>query len=629
MKRILALLLVVTLFMTLMPAGMAEEMATESVYKTYFSSEYPSLNYYATIYGGVRGLAANSVEALVEPDQYGVYQPAMAESWTHNEDSSVWTFKLREGVEWVDYQGNKTGRTVTAQDYVDAVRYIGDPKNGAYSIRVVRDLIAGLYDYYWDLDDIDAGVKTDVSREDYVATFDDVVGVKALDDYTVEYTLTMSVPYFLSLIEDSVLLLPVEYDYVMEQGDDFGVDNEHMLYCGAYYISEFQRDKKIVLTKNPHYWDVDSVTLDTIDYQMIPDGTTALEMFKRGEISSCTVEGEEYLSLVGSEWEQYLAPNDFSSSTNYLWLNFKSKNPEFAKFIENENFRKALQYSVDREIIAYLREPVDPSRVVRNTIIAERLIYDDEGVDYTDYPGLKEIKETDYYNPEKAREYMLAAIEELCDENGNILGVEPTTVDMLPADSFEVDGKLPVTVTYVGTSDDEDLLMSQLIKTIIEESIGTDLIEVHLSATTGNFYSTVTDMSNFDVYYDSLSVPYADPGSQLSRLTSDGAENVGYYTVPEYDEMVTKALDTADTKERFAQFAQAEAYLINGAYMIPFISSLRGYYMTRVDSYGAPYVQYGSTKYKGMLVYSEPLSAEYIAQEKANWETERQAALAN
>ena len=175
MKRILALLLVVTLFMTLMPAGMAEEMATESVYKTYFSSEYPSLNYYATIYGGVRGLAANSVEALVEPDQYGVYQPAMAESWTHNEDSSVWTFKLREGVEWVDYQGNKTGRTVTAQDYVDAVRYIGDPKNGAYSIRVVRDLIAGLYDYYWDLDDIDAGVKTDVSREDYVATFDDVV----------------------------------------------------------------------------------------------------------------------------------------------------------------------------------------------------------------------------------------------------------------------------------------------------------------------------------------------------------------------------------------------------------------------------------------------------------------------
>lgn len=231
----------------------------------------------------------------------------------------------------------------------------------------------------------------------------------------------MSAPYFLSLIEGSVLLLPVEYDYVMEQGDDFGVDNEHMLYCGAYYISEFQRDKKIVLTKNPHYWDVDSVTLDTIDYQMIPDGTTALEMFKRGEISSCTVEGEEYLSLVGSEWEQYLAPNDFSSSTNYLWLNFKSKNPEFAKFIENENFRKALQYSVDRETIAYLREPVDPSRVVRNTIIAERLIYDDEGVDYTDYPGLKEIKETDYYNPEKAREYMLAAIEELCDENGNIL----------------------------------------------------------------------------------------------------------------------------------------------------------------------------------------------------------------
>lgn len=604
-------------------ANPAESLEYVDVYKTYFTSEYPTLNYYTTIYGGVRGLAVNCQEALVEPDEYGIYQPAMAESWETNEDCTVWTFHLRQGVEWVDYQGNPTGMKVTAEDYVDAVRYIGDPLNGAYSLRVVRDLIVGLYDYYWGLDDIDSGVDTTTVRENLVASFDEKVGVKALDEYTVQYTLTASAPYFLSLIEGSPLLLPCEYSYVTEMGEDFGIDNQHMLYCGAYYLSTFERDKKIVMTANPHYWDKDNVTIASIEQQKLGDTTTALEMFKRGEIDECVVESEEYLSLQGTEWQQYLAPNDFSSSTNYFWLDFKSDNPEFNAFIQNENFRKALQYSINRESIAYLREPVTPSRLVRNTIIAEELIYDEDGMDYTDYPGLAEIKATNYYDPEKARAYMEAAIAELCDANGNILGINATTVDMLPIAQYDVDGKLPVTVLYVGTDDEADMLMSQLIEVMIEEAIGTDMIDVQLAFSTGSFYSTVADPLNYDIYYDSLSVPYGDPGSQLSRLTTDGAENVGYYEVPEFDALIAQALAESDIHQRYALFAQAEAYLVNGAYVIPFISSLRGYYMTHIVPYTGPLMQFGSIKYKGMKVSSDILTAEQVTAIKAAYETEK------
>lgn len=608
-------------------AEITEAKEYERVYNTYFSSSYASFNYFSTAYSTVREIVANCIDGLVEPDKYGVYAPSLAESWTVNDDETVWTFKIRQGIKWVDNTGAETEYDVTAEDFVDGIRYIGDPLNGAYSLRVVRNLIHGLYDYYWTLDDIDSGAITDQSREEIIASFDETVGVKALDEYTVEYTLDTSAPYFLSLIESSMLLLPVEYDYAVAEGEDFGIDSEHMLYCGAYYISSFERDKSITLTANPSYWDKDSITIDTVNYQMIPDGTTSLEMFKRGEIDYTSVEAEEYLSLAGTEWEDNLLPTSYSFSTNYFWLDFAGENPEFNAFVNNENFRKALQYSLDRESIASLREPVEPSRILRNTINAEGAIYDPEGVDYTDYSPLKEVKETDYNNADLAKQYMEAAIAELCDADGNIIGVDACTVDYLPVCSFDVDGKLPVTICYVGTDDEDEIIMAQLLKAMIESALGTDYVDFEIEAYSGWTYGTVADPLNYDIYFDSLSTGYADPSGILTRLTTDGAENVGCYDVPEYDALIEQALSAGTFEERLQYFAEAEAYLCNGAYVIPFISSLRGYYMTYSVPYTSPLTLYGNEKYKGTLVMSEPLTYDEYSTLKSAYDIERAAAL--
>lgn len=652
MKRFLALLLAMILVLSLAacgndsqepkqpdsnsdPAqtqGNAEEIIQGKeylkTYKTSFSSSYPSFNYFSTAYGTVRGIVSNCIDGLVEPDIYGVYVASMAESWTVNDDQTVWTFKIREGVNWVDHTGADTGLAVTAQDFVDGIRYIGDPLNGAYSLRVIRNLIEGLYDYYWTLDDIDCGLITDQNREDVVAQFDQMVGVKALDEYTVEYTLTSSAPYFLSLVESSMLLLPVEYDYAVDLGEDFAIDNEHMLYCGAYYISQFQRDKAITLTKNPLYWDLEHVTLDTVEYQMIPDGTTSLEMFKRGEIDSTSVESEEYLSMKGSEWEDNLIPTERSLSTNHLWLAFQSANPEWNAFINNANFRKALQYSLDRVAIASLRDPVSPERVVRNTVNAEDCIYDSNGKEYTDYEPLKTIKDTDYNNAELARSYMEKAVAELCDDQGNILGVEAGTVDYLPVGTYEVDGKLPVTIIYVGTDDEDEIVMAQLMEAMIEEALGADYVDFVPECFSGWTYGSVADPLNYDIYFDSLSTGYADPSGILSRLTSDGAENMGQYEVPEYDAMIEAAENAATFEERLQKFAEAEAWLVDNGYVMPFISSLRGYYMTNCVPYTSPLTLYGNSKYKGTLVMEEPLTVEEYNTLTAAYELDRAAALA-
>ena len=608
------------------------ELAT--TYQTYFSTSYSSLNYFSTSYATVREIVANCVDGLVEPNQYGVYVSSLAESWDHNEDYTVWTFKIRQGLKWIDHTGAQTEYALTAQDFVDGIRYIAEPLNGAYSMRVVRNLISGLYDYYWGLDDIDCGLDTKTKREDLEAKFDEMVGVRAVDEYTVEYRLDSSAPYFLSLIESSMLLLPIEYDYAIALGDDFGVDNEHMLYCGAYYISEFNRDKKITLTKNPHYWDAANVYLETVEYQMIADGTTSVEMFKRGEIDYTSVESEEYLTLTETEWGKNLIPNEFSLSTNYLWLDFVGGNGEFNTFVQNENFRKALQTAVNRNVWAQLREPVNPGRIVRNTINAEGAIYNSKGVDYTDLEPLAAIKNTDYSaDTEAARKYMEAAIAELCDANGNINGVEAGTVDYLPVISTEVDGKLPVTLIYVGTDDESEIIMAQLFETMVEQAIGADYIDVVCAFdTSGSFYSTVGGSNdgpfNYDIYFDSLSTGYADPSGILTRIGTEEVENVGAYIVPEFDELIDKALNAATFDERLQYFAEAEAFLLEGAYMIPVMSSLRGYHMTYEIPYTAPYMLYGNVRYKGMQVLTQPLTLDEYNLQTAAWEINRAAALA-
>jgi len=628
MKRIFAIMLALVLAFSFTASATTLDKEYENVYKTYFSSSYSSFNYFSTAYATVREIVSNCIDGLVEPDIYGVYRPSLAEDWDVNEDQTVWTFKIREGLKWIDHTGKETEYALTAQDFVDGIRYIGEPKNGAYSLRVVRNLISGLYDYYWTLDDIDCGLITDQNRDEVVASFDETVGVKALDEYTVQYTLESSAPYFLSLIESSMLLLPVEYEYAVALGEDFAVDNEHMLYCGAYYVSEFERDKAITLTANPYYWDKENVTIDTVEYQMIPDGTTSLEMFKRGDTDYTSVEAEAYMSLQGTEWEDNLLPTSHSFSTNYLWLDFEGENTEFKTFINNENFRKALLYSLNREALASLREPVNPSRILRNTINAEGAIFDSNGVDYTDYEPLKTIKETDYNQPELAREYMEKAIAELCDANGNIIGVEPTTVDYLPVCSFDIDGKLPVTICYVGTDDESEIIMAQLFKAMIEQSIGADYIDFQIQAFSGWTYGTVADPLNYDIYFDSLSTGYADPSGILTRMTTDGAENVGCYNVPEYDALIEKALNAETFEERLQYFAEAEAYLCGNGFVIPFISSLRGYYMSYSVPYTSPLTLYGNTKYKGTLVMNEPLTLEEFEKLDAEYEIARAAALA-
>ena len=140
MKRMLALLLAAAMIFSLAActsSGTQDQGASAAdaqdvlegktyvdTYKTYFSSSYASFNYFSTAYATVREIVSNCIDGLVEPDIYGVYVPSLAESWETNDDETVWTFHIRQGLKWVDHTGAETEYDLTAQDFVDGIRYI-------------------------------------------------------------------------------------------------------------------------------------------------------------------------------------------------------------------------------------------------------------------------------------------------------------------------------------------------------------------------------------------------------------------------------------------------------------------------------------------------------------------------
>ncbi len=611
------------------PSG-SPDVAYVNAYKSTFSDSITSMNPYCT--GGTSDyiFIANIVDGLVETDKYGTAVPCLAESWEHNDDYSVWTFHLRPDVYWVDHNGEVTEYKVTADDFVAGIRYIAEPTHNASSFSTISGVIAGLQEYYENLVNIDDGQDVGMTRDEVLASFDETVGVKALDEYTVEYTLTGPCPYFLSYAQLD-LTLPVEQAFLDQVGEDYGLAMDKMLYNGGYYISAWDLDKQFVLTKNEHYWDVDNITLDTLQWEFISDSISTLEMFQRGNVTDVSLGSEEIASIRGGEWENYIYLSEKTVTTYWYSFNFATKNPEMAAAVQNENFRKAIFTAIDAVTLSAIWEPNDPEFFCRYTLLPENCMFDEDGVDYTDYGRLKEYKENNPFNAETAKGYMEAAVAELCEADGVTLkGVTPGTVDMLPMTEFEADGKLPIDIVYSSSNSDTEMKKATLVKNMLETYLGTEYVNVILCYSNNNFTAEVLDLGNWDLYDNSYGFRYADPSANLNRCTSDFDITDSSYQIPEFDAMIAAADATYDLSERYAAYAEAEFYLLDHAYIKPYMTGGGSYKMTRLVPYTVPggYFGLGRYKMKGALIQETPVTTEQHAQLKEQYDAER-AALAN
>ncbi|MCD8023732.1 MAG: peptide ABC transporter substrate-binding protein, partial [Lachnospiraceae bacterium] len=607
--------------------AMAEE-DSESIYRVLYSSELTTLNYLITASTAEFAIGANVVDTLIEYDSFGELQPSLATEWVQDEEANTWTFTIREGQSWVDTNGEVVA-DVTAQDFVDAMKYVLTPEYGSSTAQNLFGVITNAEEYYNGLAGTEGYEEIDFSE----------VGVTAVDDYTLVYTLAKEVPYFLSMLT-YVCFMPAYGPQLEELGASFGTSAENMYYNGAFYLSSYEPQVELVMTKNPYNWDADNVYLDAIQKTYNAEAETiGAEMAKRGEIDYTSLSADivdawmadaETSSMVSMErpsidysyfyclnFNMYALNEDYTTEGMEGYSVDEAYEPEnWLLAVNNENFRQSIRHAINR-LSTYSVETgsyADPSTYMQNTITPVGFATNSEtGADYTEETALADIMATDSYDAELALSYKEAAIEELTAAGATfpvkiLVKYNPSTTNW----------------------EDECIVLEQQLESVL----GTDYIDITVEAgPSDGFLSAVRRSGNYMLMLCNWGADYADPETWTDpfyqSVNDDGSYGPGSKysymanaitggtasadTVAEYFSLVDAARAiTSDTSARYAAFAEAEAYLIDHALVIPYGLSVSSFVVSKLNPWEGQYAAFGvsNQRYKGMQLYDEFISME-------------------
>ncbi|WP_261806044.1 peptide ABC transporter substrate-binding protein [Lapidilactobacillus luobeiensis] len=580
---------------------------------------------------------SNFIDGLLENDRYGQLKPDLATSWKVSDDGLTYTYKIRKGVKWVDSEGNEYAN-VKAEDWVTGLKHAVAAKSE--TLYVVQGSIKGLDDYV-------NGKTTDFST----------VGVKAVDDYTLQYTLNQPETYWNSKLTYGIMF-PVNAKFLKEKGSDFGKPKaDAILYNGAYTLANFTSKSVIEYTANKSYWDKKNVHVKdvklTYNDGSNPDGL--YKSFKKGDYTKSRV----YPSSAGYDqvvkdaknnivWQdQDAAVYNFTFNLDRKAYGATSKKTDALKSdtkkaVLNKSFRQSIQAAFDKG--AYNAQSTGKegaTKSLRNEVTPPAFVSVD-GQDYgkqveSDLAALDSsawgaINLADAqdatYDPARAKKLFAKAKKELQAQGVSF----PIHLD-LPADQ-------KATTT---------LNQTKSFKDSVEKSLGTSNVVIDIQMLSEDKYlaatyqATTGAAADFDISNASgWSPDYDDPSSYLdiyspvdgTMLTTLGLEAgadqnaaakkaVGldtYQTLLEKAEAITN-----DTNARYKAFAAAEAQLLDSTVQIP-VKSLGG---TPSVTKVVPYTQafawsgLGNLKFKFMEVQAKPVTIAQMDKAKKAWEKKR------
>lgn len=599
MKKLLTALLAAVLMLTGCGGGDSVEYSTDT-FKEFFvktSGEISTWNYLdqgATVNTRV---LVNIVSGLLDRNKYGEMVYDLAESVTHNDDYSEWTFTLKDGLTWQKITGKDEDglytyedyAPVTAHDFVFGQKWVLTKTNGSVCYEMATSTLKNAKEYF-------DGTITDFSQ----------VGIKAVDDKTIVYTLKSGMPYF-----DTVLLYssfyPANEKFVTECGESFGTGPEYILYNGAYLIEEYQNDTEKVFVKNEKYWDAESVTIPRVESIAVKDYESTKEYFERGELSHCQLAGTQPIAEANDE-NPYMYRADPYACSYVMFINNQYADENAQKALNNLNFRKALFYGIDREEFVAQTDPINPKSLYTYTYTAPGFVATSDGTDYTQLPALAKYN-GDQYNSETAHDYLDKAKAELGD-----------TVTW------------PVTLNWWYKAGNETAAnTATVLKDIIETEFPGDVVlerkEYSSSATTEVYEPELNALTSAGWVPD-----YGDPMNVLYTFLPDGYMNnveeatLSGWDLPEFVKLYNKAnAITSDVDARYNAFAEAEAYLIENVHMIPLYQAGAVYKMSCYNEYSRIYSLTGGVnyRYKGMELTNAAVTAEQQAKWKEEWHAKR------
>lgn len=591
----------------------AAENTGSAVYTRLYSSESSTLNYLVTSTIEEQRVGANCIDTLVEYDSDGQLKEGLATEWNYNEGQMTWTFTLREA-KWVDNTGAEVA-DVTAQDFVDALKYELTPEYESANAQNLFGIIAGAQEYY------NGQVYNGGADEDGVtwpAIDFSEVGVKAVDEHTLTYTLAKEVPYFISSLA-YVVYMPAYGPLLEELGKEYGTAADKMYYNGAFYLAEFSPQERQVYKKNPSNYDAANVFIDEIQriYNAEAD-TLGPEMVKRGEVDWAEISADLLDDWLGNEDTKNLVSRE-RPSTSYSYFYCFNFDPQFdAEYepdnwriaVNNENFRKALFAGLDKTKEVAVLEPNAPQDYVLSTITPFDFAYNADGADYTTVGAMASMGDT--FDETKALEYKEAAMAEL-----SAAGV-----------TFPVKVLMPYNPSVVNWDKE-----CQVVEQQMEALLGTDFIDIIIEAgPTDNFLTEIRRSGQYafmkcgwgadyadpetwtDPFYQSKGEAGYDPGYKYAFIANAITEGTDTAPVIQeyFDKVEAAKAITIDTNARFEAFAEAEAVLIDHALVIPFSITVSPYIATKLNEFDAQYAPFGVSRlrFKGQKVLDHYVSME-------------------
>ena len=622
-------------------SGSGSSAKGEKTFSYVYETDPDSLNYLTTGKAAVANITSNVVDGLMENDRYGNFVPSMAEDWSVSQDGLTYTYTIRKDAKWYTSEGEEYA-PVKAQDFVTGLKYAADNKSEA--LYLVQESIKGL----------DAYVKGEV--KDFSE-----VGIKAIDDQTVQYTLNKPETFWNSKTTMGILA-PVNEEFLTSKGSDFAkaTDPSSILYNGPFLLKSLVAKSSVEFEKNPNYWDKDNVHIDKVKLSFWDGQDTGklADTFKDGGFSMARLfpTSAGYPELE-KEFKDNIVYTPQDSATFLVGTNIDRQSYKYTskttdeqktstkKALLNKDFRQAIAFGFDRTAYAsQVNGESGASKLLRNLfvppafvqadgknfgeLVKEKLVtYGDEWKDV----NLDDAQDG-LYNPEKAKAEFAKAKTALQAE-----GVQ-----------FPIHLDMPVDQTNT-----TKVQRVQSLKQSLEATLGTDNVVIDIQQLQKDEVLNVTYFAETAAGEDwdlsdnvGWSPDYIDPSTYLDIIKPSVGENTKTYLgfdagtnnaaakqvgLEDYEKMVVEAgNEDTDVSKRYDKYAAAQAWLTDSALIIPTTSQTGRPMLSKMVPYTLPFAYSGNKGMSEALLYKylelqdKPVTADEYQKAQDKWKKEKE-----
>ena len=640
-SKVMALAGVTLLASGVLAACSGSSAKGEKTFSYTYETDPDNLNYLTTGKAATSNITSNVIDGLMENDRYGNFVPSMAEDWSVSQDGLTYTYTIRKDAKWYTSEGEEYA-AVKAQDFVTGLKYAADNKSEA--LYLVQDSIKGL----------DAYVKGKV--KDFSE-----VGIKAIDDQTVQYTLNKPESFWNSKTTMGVLA-PVNEEFLTSKGSDFAkaTDPSSILYNGPYLLKSLVAKSSVEFEKNPNYWDKDNVHIDKVKLSFWDgqDTNKPAETFKAGGFSTARLfptsasypetekEFKDNIVYTPQDSSTYLIGTNIDrQSYKYTSKTTDEQKTSTKKALLNKDFRQAIAFGIDRTAYtSQINGESGATKLLRNLfvpptfvqadgknfgeLVKEKLVtYGDEWKDV----NLDDAQDG-LYSPEKAKAEFAKAKTALQAE-----GVQfPIHLDM------PVDQTSTTKVQRV-----------QSLKQSLEATLGTDNVVVDIQQLQKDEVLNVTYFAESAAGEDwdlsdnvGWTPDFADPSTYLDIIKPSVGENTKTYLgfdagtnnaaakqvgLEDYEKMVVEAgNENTDVSKRYDKYAAAQAWLTDSALIIPTASQTGRPMLSKMVPFTLPFAYSGNKGtseallYKYLELQDKPVTADEYQKAQDKWKKEKE-----